>query len=154
MTLKPHTYGCMNGKTLCPLTFSIVDGNIRPTLIQLHDFVPCNNTEVRRHFLMGTILNIDSIITNTIISSWIIFNHRYNHNQARIPSLQQKESRSLNTLLILHLVRFCTFTRNQNHPRHTQKPSNVNENYLDNQQQTNKYQINKTNIIKATMYPI
>ena len=20
MTLKPHTYGCMNGKTLCPLT--------------------------------------------------------------------------------------------------------------------------------------
>ena len=39
MTLKPHTYGCMNGKTLCPLTFSIVDGNIRPTLIQLHDFV-------------------------------------------------------------------------------------------------------------------
>ena len=32
MTLKPHTYAAK-------LTFSIVDGNIRPTLIQLHDFV-------------------------------------------------------------------------------------------------------------------
>ena len=120
MTLKPHTYGCMNGKTLCPLTFSIVDGNIRPTLIQLHDFVPCNNTEVRWHFLMGTILNIDSIITNTIISLWIILIIGTINNQARIPLLQQKVKIAQHSSYFTLSPVFCTFTKNQNHPRHTQ----------------------------------
>ena len=68
--------------------------------------VPWTITEVRQHFLIRTILNTHSITTNTIISSRIMSNHRYNRNQARIPSPQQKDSRSVNTLLISHLVQF------------------------------------------------
>ena len=108
-------------------------------------------TEVRQHFLIRTILNTDSITTNTIISSRIISNHRYNRNQARIPSPQQKDSRSVNTLLISHLAQFLYIHKESKSSKAHPEPRKGNTNRIARQQQTNKYRINKTNIIKATI---
>ena len=99
--------------------------------------VPWTITEVRQHFLIRTILNTDSITTNTIISSRIISNHRYNRTQARILISTLKGLKIDQSSLYLIFNPVSEYPKVSGFNTHA-KPHNGNANRLAKQQQPNK----------------